>query len=60
MKKIIAIFILLVAMLINIPQVNAKGSFFNPVEITEVRARHILVKKRKDAVAIKKILKAGK
>lgn len=60
MKKIIAIFILLITMLINIPQVEAKGSFFNPVEITEVRARHILVKKRKDAVAIKKDIQSGK
>ena len=47
-------------MLINIPQVEAKGSFLNPVEITEVRARHILVKKRKDAVAIKKDIQSGK
>lgn len=60
MKKIIAIFILLITMLINIPQVEAKGSFLNPVEITEVRARHILVKKRKDAVAIKKDIQSGK
>ena len=60
MKKIIAIFILLITMLINIPQVEAKGSFLNPVEITEGRARHILVKKRKDAVAIKKDIQSGK
>ena len=45
----------------NSPDVIAKGSFLNPnINITEVRASHILVKKRKDAVAIKKDIESGK
>lgn len=60
MRKIIATFIIFMTMICTIPNADAKGSFLNPnVDITEVRASHILVKKRKDAVAIKKDIERG-
>ena len=61
MKKIIAVFIMLFTILCTAPEANAKlGDFLNPnLNITEVRASHILVKKRKDAVAIKKDIEKG-
>ena len=52
---------MLFTILCTAPEANAKlGDFLNPnLNITEVRASHILVKKRKDAVAIKKDIEKG-
>ena len=61
MRKLIAIITIILTIFCTVPQVQAKGSFLNPnVNITEVRASHILVKNRKDAVAIKKDIESGK
>ena len=61
MKKIMTLFLMFLLLAFNSPDVIAKGSFLNPnINITEVRASHILVKKRKDAVAIKKDIESGK
>ena len=61
MKKIIAIFVIMLMMLCNMPDCMAKGGFLNPnLDITEVRASHILVRKRADAVNIKKDIESGK
>lgn len=60
MKKFLAFLIIIFTMVCTIPQTFAKGGFLNPnLDIHEVRASHILVKKRKDAVAIKKDIEKG-
>ena len=55
MKKIISIFVIFLMLFCAVPQCQAQtklGHYLNPnLDITEVRASHILVRKRKDAVA---------
>ncbi|HCB11377.1 MAG TPA: hypothetical protein DEO94_04415 [Cyanobacteria bacterium UBA11991] len=64
MKKIISIFVIFLMLFCAVPQCQAQtklGHYLNPnLDITEVRASHILVRKRKDAVAIKKDIESGK
>ena len=59
MKKIVQIFMAIAIFFMGLGSFAA-GGFLNPnLDIHEVRASHILVKKRKEAVKIKKEIESG-
>nr|QGT49742.1 hypothetical protein Melaina855_1290 [uncultured Candidatus Melainabacteria bacterium] len=59
MKKIIKLFTTIAIVFIGLGSF-AQGGYFNPnLNITEVRASHVLVKTRKEAVQIRKEIKNG-
>lgn len=59
MKSLIKVFIAVVLVFAGLGS-YAKGGFLNPnLDIHEVRASHILVKKRSEAVKIKKEIEKG-
>jgi peptidyl-prolyl cis-trans isomerase C len=61
MKNLIKIFVAFLIMFVGISANATPSQFFNPnLEITEVRASHVLVKTRKEAVQIKKDIESGK
>ncbi len=60
MKKFLIFLMMIFTMLGTIPDAMATGGFLNPnLDVQEIRASHILVKKRKDAIAIKKDIEKG-
>jgi peptidyl-prolyl cis-trans isomerase C len=59
MKKIIQLFMAIVIIFMGTGSF-AKGGFLNPnLDIHEVRASHVLVKNRKEALRIKKEIESG-
>jgi len=59
MKKIIQVFTAIMIVFMGLGSF-AKGGFLNPnLDITEVRASHVLVKTRKEALEIKKEIEKG-
>ena len=60
MKKIIQLFMAIVIMFMGATSSFAIGGFLNPnLDVHEVRASHVLVKDRKEALRIKKEIKDG-
>lgn len=60
MKNILKMFLVIVTFLFSTSSFASIGDFLNPnVDIFEVRASHILVKTRKEAVKIKKDIEKG-
>ncbi len=56
MKTIIKLFTIFILMLTGL---SSSASFLNPADITEVRASHVLVKTRPEAVKIRKEIVNG-
>jgi peptidyl-prolyl cis-trans isomerase C len=61
MKKLIKTIATFLIMFIGLNAFATSNQFLNPnIDITEVRASHVLVKTRKEAVQIKKDIESGK
>jgi peptidyl-prolyl cis-trans isomerase C len=61
MKNLIKTIAIFIIMFIGINAFAASNQFLNPnIDITEVRASHVLVKTRKEAVQLKKDIESGK